>query len=383
MIGQKGIPVIYGGVERHVEQLSLRLAQLGHQVTVYTRPYYTNSKLTHYKGIHLKSMPTWHRKNIDTILHTFLCTIDALRQNYDIIHYHGVGPSLLSFIPYLLKPKAKIITTFHAMDRLQKKWGVVAKIMLHLGEWTATHMSDCTITVSQQLLEYNHQKYPLRPIVYIPNGVSEQQPLKPEETDRILKNFHLKKNDYILTVGRLIPDKGVHYLITAFNKLATDVKLVIVGESHFHSNYVQKLKKMIQDKDKVIFTGFQTGKILQSLYENCRLYVHPSRQEGLPLTILEAMSYKKAVLASDIPQNMEIIKGIGASFKNQNIDDLRRNLQQLLPAKEKLQILGERGVERVRERYSWDDIVRQIDRLYISISTQSRPKVAEQKKLHT
>jgi len=368
-IGQKGIPMKFGGIESHVEKLSLGLTELGHEVFVYTRPWYTPKKKNKYLGVNLLSVKSWHTKNFDAITHTWRCTWHAIRQNYDIIHYHGVGPALLSFLPKIFS-KSKVVVTFHCLDRKHQKWGFFAKIFLLLGEWAAIKFPDQTITVSKTLQYYCKKKYRARTI-YIPNGVDVLEPKKEKE----IKKFGLQKGNYILFLSRLVRHKGAHYLIQAFNSIKTGKKLVIAGGSSFTDKYVRELQDLARHNPNIIFTGNIKGggRLWQELFANAALFVHPSESEGLPIVVLEAMSFGLPVLVSDIKENMEALNGgFGFSFKNKNFHDLRQKMEYLLNNSKLCHDVGESARRHVREYYNWADIVKSVETLYKEMLLESK-----------
>jgi len=225
-IGQKGIPVEQGGIEKHVQELSVGLADRGFDVTVYSRYHYTKSHQKQYLGVKIINLPSIKSKHLDAITHTLTASIHSLFQNYDIIHYHGVGPSLLSWIPRIFKPSAKVLATLHCLDREHPKWGLIAKLALTIGEWTACHFPHETIVVSKTLKKYC-QKYYKHQTIYIPNGANVGSTTKRQNSSS-LKQFDLKPNKYFLSVSRLVPQKQLHTLIEAYKEINTDKKLVIV-----------------------------------------------------------------------------------------------------------------------------------------------------------
>lgn len=380
MIGQKGIPAVYGGIERHVEELSTRLAGCGIDVFVYCRPWYAKNPKSEtclparqvrnpkfYKGVNLIYVPSLRTKHLDAISHTFFATVHAMFSKYDIIHYHGVGPALLSFLPRIFRPKIKIVTTFHCIDRKHQKWGMLAKLMLRTGEWAACRFAHKTITVSKTLHQYCSEAYD-KETSYIPNGVPVRQ-ITDQSDPEILRQFGLEKEKYLLMVSRLVRHKGAHYLISAFQNLKErnsdmrGLKLVFAGDSSFTDDYVRALKDFAKENKDIVFTGFQSGKPLEDLFLNCLAVVHPSESEGLPIAVLEAMSYGKVVLASDIPENMELVKDFGMHFRNKDIDDLTDKLE-VLVGKGDLAAQGSVARKFVEEKYNWDNIALQIKELY-------------------
>jgi glycosyltransferase involved in cell wall biosynthesis len=366
MIGQKGIPAIYGGIERHVEELSVRLVGLGHQVVVYTRPYFTAKQLETYRGVSLVSLRSIKTKHLDAISHTFFATLHAVRSNVDVIHYHGVGPSLLSFLPKLLGSKAKVVSTFHCVDRKHQKWGLFARLLLRAGEYASAHYPDQTIVVSKTLQHYVAAEFGTSS-VYIPNGI-EPQPLRATRASGALERFALQPRQYIISVSRLIPHKGIHYLISAFRSMKTEKKLVIVGDGFFTDEYVQYLHELAAGDPRIIFTGFQTGQELRELFTNAAVYVLPSEAEGLPIALLEAASYSVPLVASDIPENIEVLtatpRSLGLSFRTGDVDDLRRVLQQALRRPSAMKTMAKHARNIVNSKYNWDDVSKNTEAVY-------------------
>ncbi|HLD31560.1 MAG TPA: glycosyltransferase family 4 protein [Patescibacteria group bacterium] len=365
MIGQKGMPATHGGVERHVHELSLRLVKLGQQVTVYSRPWYTQMTDGQIEGVEIKHLPSINTKHLDTITHSFLATLDAITKGFDIIHYQGVGPSLVSFLPRLLAPHIRVITTFHSMDRKHEKWNWFARLILKIAEWTACHFSHETIAVSRTIEQYCRDVYD-RQAVYIPNGVPLYE--KKEDTTA-LAPWGLEKDKYLLTVSRLIPVKGIQYLIKAFRQLPTDLrqkyKLVIVGDGYHTDEYVRKLKQLASGESQIVFTGWQAGETLAALYSQAHLLIHPSDIEGLPITVLEAMSYELPVLLSDIPEHRELENQSQYLFTHGQVDVLTKKLEKILRLDDA--ILKEHGAynrAKIENHYSWSDIVQEMNKIY-------------------
>jgi glycosyltransferase involved in cell wall biosynthesis len=353
MLGSKGIPFLGegGGIERHVEELATRFAAAGHEVSVYVRPRAVAEK-REWRGVRLVRLPSIPTKHLDTITHVFLASVHALGGGYDIIHYHGVGPSTLAWIPRLFAPRAKVIVTFHSQDRFHKKWGLLARLYLAFGEWTAVALPHSTIAVSHSLVRYCRERFG-RIVDYVPNGV-EVRDLTPPRT--LLKEFGLEPDGYVLTVARLVRHKGIHFLIQAFARLRTDRRLVIVGAPSYTEDYVRYLVGLAKDDRRVRFVGFRGGEELAALYFYASLYVHPSESEGLSLSILEAMSYGAPVLISDIPENLETIDHSGFSFRNADTDDLHDAMARVLADPALRQSVGRRGREFVRRHFSWDNV---------------------------
>lgn len=365
MIGQKGIPVSAGGVERHVEEIGKRLVQRGHNVTVYNRLGYSETESSKYYGIDLKETYTIHNKALEPVIYSFLASIDSIFRNYDIVHYHALGPASMSFIPRL--SSKKIVVTVHGLDWQREKWGAFAKLYLKLGEKACVYFPHKTITVSSKLKTYFENKYN-KTVYYIPNGVN-----RPEiyPVSIISEKFGLDKNSYILFLARIVPEKGCHYLVEAFKQIKTNVKLVIAGGSSYTDKYYSELQK--NASDNVIFTGEVRGKMLNELYSNALFFVLPSEIEGLSLSLLEAMSYGLCPLVSDIEENIEAIcsdnRCYGYSFTSGNADSLKVILVYMLDNMEEVAKKGELAREYILKKYSWDNVTDELEELYKSILT--------------
>lgn len=376
IIGQKGIPARSGGVERHVEELAVRLAQQGHEVLAYVRPNYTDKNLQEYKDVKLISLPSIPTKHLDAITHTFRACLDVIKRDVDVIHFHSIGPSSLIWLVKLLKPKIPIIATVHCPDYRHQKWGLFAKICLRFGELIACTLADKTIAVSKNLRDYAIKKYNGH-IDYIPNGVS----ISVKNDESALRKFSLEKNGYILAVSRLIRHKGLQYLISAFKNIKTDKKLVIAGAGAHTEKFVKELKERAVGDKRIIFTGEQTGDVLNTLFANAYLFVQPSETEGLSIALLEAMAYGKTALVSDIAENIEAISYTGFTFKNKNSADLLGKLNFLLRNERIVRETGERASTRVGKEYNWDNIAVKIIDVYNEVVLAKKRSVRRASKL--
>lgn len=362
-IGQKGLPARTGGVERHVEGLVLKLAQNGDDIIVYGQKDYNQAKLINNPRIRLINVASFKSKNFEAIIRTFLSCLDLLRRRVDIIHFQSIGPSSLIPLVRILKPHTPIVFTFHCQDYHHQKWGALARWYLKLGEKIANRYADQVITVSKELTEHVGEIYHNSPL-YIPNGVF---PPAAKAATEIVERWGLNKDSYILWAGRLIHHKGVQYLIKAYQEIKTNKKLVIVGAGSYTDDYVQQLYKLAAGNENIIFTGNQSGEILKELFANAYLLVQPSESEGLSLTLLEAMSYSLACLASDIEANKEAIADTGVFFKNKDYKDLKYKLIELLAQPDLVKELGEKAFIRVQKNYNWDGISQQTIKVYHSL----------------
>ena len=354
MIGQKGIPTLFGGIERHVEEISCHLAQdLKNNIFVYARSYYTPKKIKKYKGVNIIHLPSLKTKHLDAISHVFLSSFHAIfKIKPDVIHYHGVGPALCIWIPKIFSPKTKIVFTFHCRDYFHKKWGGFAQLSLKLGEIIGCYLADEIISVSNEIKEYVAEKYKIK-TSFIPHGIRKEKSV----SDEYIKKWGLEKNNYILAVSRLIRHKGLHYLIKAYKEIETDKKLVIVGPSFYTSDYEDEIKKIAGNNPNIIFLGAQQGKTLKALYSNTYLFVNPSEQEGLPLTVLEAASFGVPLLLSNIDIHCLMLKDFPFFFENKNITNLKKNLKFILDNPQKSFNKGKDTQKYAWENYNWDKVV--------------------------
>ncbi len=382
-IGQKGVlNPSGGGIETHVEELSVRMANKGHKVFLYTRPHYTPAEYKKYENVSLISIKSIHTKHLDALSHSLFSILHAVRNKMDIIHIHGVGPSFWSWLPRIISPRIKVISTAHSDDWNHQKWSWFARTSLKFGAWMSAKAAHDVITVSKELQKRFLSLYN-RSIKLIPNGVFTE---KINTNDELIKKFDLKKDKYILAISRLVRHKGIHYLIQAFKELKKDkkykdYKLVIVGDASFTDSYAKFLKKMVNGNKDIVFTGPQRGETLEQILSNAYVYVSPSMAEGLSIALLEAMSYANTTLVSDIVENLELVNGdsnlgsVGFSFKNKSIPDLTDKLRILLNDPKIVKQVGKKAREFVKVYYNWNDIVDRIDKVYMgSITVKDKVK---------
>ena len=368
MFGHKRIPSREGGIEVVVDELASRMVQLGHEVTCYNRGGHHISGSEHdaernlkavilYKGIKLKTVATLNIKGLAAITSSCAAGIRSAFGNYDIVHIHAEGPAAISWLPKLLHKR--VIVTIHGLDWQRAKWGAAASKYIKAGERQAVKNADGIIVLSRAVQEYFRSSYG-RETVFIPNGVS-----KPEirNADKIQSLWGLEKNSYVLFLGRIVPEKGIQYLIQAWKEVKTDKNLVIVGGSSDTNGFVKKLRE--SSGENVIFTGFQKGTILNELFSNAYIYCLPSDLEGMPLSLLEAMSYGNCCLVSDIPECADVVEEKAALFKKSDIGDLKDKLQMLIEHPEIVQRYKDEAADYICQKYNWDDVVTNTLKLYI------------------
>ncbi|MBT3817361.1 MAG: glycosyltransferase family 4 protein [Candidatus Magasanikbacteria bacterium] len=367
MIGQKGMPAVHGGVERHVHDLSVRLKKEGMDVSVYSRLWYSGKKTKTVDGVKTIFTPSIKTKHLDAITHTFFSTIHAMFSGVNVIHYHGVGPSLLAWIPRIFSPRVRVISTFHSIDRKHKKWNWFARIMLHLGERASCTFAHKTIAVSQTIQQYARDAYDCHSI-FIPNAVNMPEVGKADHD--ILNTHNIVAGNYVLAVSRFIPHKAMHNLIAAWDILEKKgnthgKQLVIVGGGHYTDAYVDKLHRLAKDSSSIIFTGFQSGDALATLFSNANLFVNPSLNEGLPIVVLEAMSYGLPLVLSDIPEHTYLISDPDALFQAGSEMQLAFKLNTYLQlSSEILEEKGKKYKKIIQDQYTWDMVIGDIIDVY-------------------
>lgn len=358
-IGQKGIPTKTGGVERYTENLALNMVRAGHEVFVYSRSSYNTDNLTEWNGVKIITTPSIASKNLDAITSTFFACLDLIRRKYDIIHFQSIGPGSLLWLAKIFAPRTKIVFTFHCQDYYHKKWGRFAKFYLKFGEMVGNKLADEVLTVSKSLAQYARDNYHNQAIC-IPSS-AQIQDLVPAEN---IKQWGLEKDNYIVSIGRLIKHKGIHYLIEAYKNTTTDKKLVIVGDGSYTDDYVKELHDLAAGNSNIIFTGNQIDKTLKELFSNAAIFVQPSESEGLSFALIEAMSYARPCLVSDIDSNREALANTGIFFKDRDVADLQIKLQELLSNPERLNQIGAAELARVKDEYDAIKITNQVLDLY-------------------
>ncbi len=368
MIGHKFIPSRDGGVEVVVSSLAPHLAETGYDVTCYNRTNKQFKKMRktaplprEYRGVHLVWTPTVDRRGLAAMTSSIFATIMASFRRFDLIHYHTEGPCVLCGLPRLFGKK--IVVTVHGLDHQRQKWGKFASFYIMRGEKAAVRHAHSMIVLSRDAQTYFREKYG-RETVLIPNGID---PAEPRPASEITKQFGLGAREYILFLGRLVPEKGIHYLIEAYRNLKTDKKLVIVGGTSDTDDYVRRLYDMAGDDPSVIFTGFQQGTVLEELYSNAYLYVLPSDLEGMPLTLLEAMNYGCCCVTSDIGECADVLDGSGVTFPRGNVEALGEALQDLCDHPEKAEALRAEARKTVSSKYTWEQITEQTHELYAKL----------------
>lgn len=369
MIGHKRIPSREGGVEIIVEQLSVRLAALGHKVDAYNRyghhvsgkkydEEYGRGDRKYYKKVRIRIIPTFRSSKLNAIVYSFLATLRALLIPYDVIHYHAEGPCAVLWIPKLFGKR--IVVTVHGLDWQRAKWGNFASFVIKFGEKMAAKYADEVIVLSRNVQQYFRDTYG-RETTFIPNAID-----KPERrrAELITEKYGLEEDGYFLYLARIVPEKGVHYLIEAFREMDTDKKLVIAGGNSQAVEYMDMVHAMAAEDERIIMTDFVQGQVLEELYSNAYAFILPSDVEGMSVGLLEAMSYGRCCLVSDICENAEVVEDKALTFEKGNVKDLRAKLKYLLQHPEVVEEYKSMSCDYICGKYNWEEVVRETLRVY-------------------
>lgn len=366
MIGHKRVPSHEGGIEVVVEELATRMVERGHSVTCYNRSgkhisgkQYTTERRKEYKGILIKYVPTVDVKGLAAVTSSFFGCLAAAVGDYDVVHIHAEGPAFFSWIPKLFGKR--VIVTIHGLDWARGKWdGGFASSYILQGEKMAVRFADELIVLNKSTQEYFRHHYN-RETHYIPNGVN---PANLHEADLIKTQYGLSKDSYILYLGRIVPEKRCHLLCEAYERLATDKKLVIAGGSSDSNDYMNALQERFKDNKNILFTGFVDGQLRDELYSNAYLFVLPSDLEGMSLCLLEAMSYGNCVLCSDIEESANVVDEHGLRFKKDDVDSLTSEILYALKHSNAVNVFKKVSAEYICNRFQWDKVVDATLKLY-------------------
>jgi glycosyltransferase involved in cell wall biosynthesis len=359
VLGTRGFPNVQGGIEKHCQHLYTRLVRRGCHVVVYARKGYVNPALTHYQGVQI--IPLWapRDKRLEALTHTFLGILRVISQRgrFDLIHIHG---TTWIFVPLARLSGRKVVVTSHGPEYDRKKWGHVAKAVLRLGEFLGARFATTIIAVSQTTRSMLKEKYG-RDATYIPNGVEIPGEIP---ATKVFGGFPLQPRSYVLSVGRLVPEKGFHDLLEAFAHTDTDYRLVIAGGADHEDAYSRSLKRMAADDPRVLMTGRIAPGDLTVLYSNAAFFVSSSYHEGLSISVLEAMSHQLPVLASRIPANLELVRDEQYTFLPGRPALLASMLAKFIEDGFPPDYVAENS-GRVKNEFNWDSIADQTLAVYL------------------
>ena len=360
VLGTRGIPDVQGGIETHCQHLFPRLAGMGFDITLYARRGYVKTDDSYdFEGVHIVPLKCSHKACFEAVTHVFRCYGKIRKSPPDIVHIHAIGPAL--FVPLFRLTGAKVIYTHHGQDYMRAKWGRFAKFVLKMGERLGTRFSHRIIVISNYIDDCLKRLYKTRRTVLIRNGV-EIRTDAPKDEAIALAHLGIVPKKYILACGRFVEEKGFHDLIEAYQKLPENLhneyRLVIAGKPDHNSTYSQKLVKMANEAGAVL-TGFISGDTLCAVQRNAKLFAIPSYHEGLPIALLEALSYNLDVVASDIPANTEVPIPRKCFAKKGDTDDLAHVIEMHLRRSEQ-----EHFENIIHEYYDWDKIAEQTAVVY-------------------
>lgn len=382
MLGHKRIPSREGGVEIVVEELSKRMVTLGHKVTCYNRgghhvsgKEFDTKKLSEYQGVKLKRVPTIERKGLAAVTSSFFASLFSAFGFYEVVHIHAEGPAFFCWLPKLFGKR--VVVTVHGIDWQREKWkqGFGSKF-IRQGEKNAVKYADEIIVLSKGVHDYFRETYG-RETVFIPNGVN-----RPDirQAEIIKQKYGLDKDSYILFLGRLVPEKGLRYLIEAFKNVNTDKNLVIAGGTSDTDGFMQEIQSLAKDDSRILFTGFIQGKELDELYSNSYLYTLPSDLEGMPLSLLEAMSYGNCCVVSDIDECREVVEDKAVIFQKGNVEDLRDKLQKCCDDTEMVGRYKNVVADFICQKYNWDEVTTKTIALYCVAPNKAASKQKSKEK---
>jgi glycosyltransferase involved in cell wall biosynthesis len=359
-----------GGIEKYTSELGSRLVQRGHDVTVYTMRHYGNVP-ERYLGMRIVSVPSFAAPCLQKLSCSAAAAINSSWKKYDIVHFHSFAPGAFAWLARL--GGAKCVLQLHSLEWKRKRWGTAGSAIVKILEKLALSQSHIFTAVSRTQCDFYRTQRGIE-MQYIPTAAD----VKPKTEAKEIYRLGIDPNKYILFACRLVPEKGAHYLVSAFRRLDTDMKLVIAGDAQGADEYRRKLYELAGGDPRILFPGFVEGRLIEELFSHCYVYVQPSEVEGLSLSVLEAMSYGNCCLVSDIPENLEAIGDAGFPFINGDVDDLANRLQWLIEHSEQVASVNVGAKERIRQHYSWQSISEQIEKLYLSI-LNGRHHAAEEK----
>jgi glycosyltransferase involved in cell wall biosynthesis len=313
-----------------------------------------------YQGMKIVSVPSFAKPCLQKLSCSATAAINSLWNKYDIVHFHSFAPGAFAWLPKLRG--AKCVLQLHSLEWKRKRWGNFGSSIMKILEKMALSQSHINTAVSRTQCAFYRTQRGIE-MQYIPTAAD----VKPKTEAKEMYRLGVKPKEYILFACRLVPEKGAHYLVEAFRKLDTDMRLVIAGDAQGSAEYRKNLFELAEGDERILFPGFVEGRLIEELFSHCYIYVQPSEVEGLSLSILEAMSYGNCCLVSDIPENLEAIGDTGFHFANQNIDDLAYRLHWLLENREEVEAVNVKSKQRISQHYSWQSISEQIENLYLSI----------------
>ena len=359
IIGTRGIPANYGGFETFAEELSARLAERGHDVTVYGRSHYIDRSIKTHRGVKVRVLPGITHKYLDTPFNTLLASLDVMFRHYDVLLYCNSANAFCTLFPRLTGKR--IILNVDGLEWKRAKWNPFGQAVYKVSEFLSTIIPQVIVTDAVSVQEYYQQKFGC-PSFYIPYGSTVSQ----VESQEALQKFNVKRRQYILYVSRLEPENNAHVVIKAFEKVKTDMNLVIVGDAPYSGAYIKEIKST---KDpRIIFTGYVFGSGYHEFQSNAYAYVQATEVGGTHPALVEAMGHGNCVIANDVPEHREVVADTGVYFSTKAIDTLSAQMQTLLQNPNAVEMYRQRARERVRTHYSWDAVTTAYESLFKKVS---------------
>lgn len=359
IMGTRGIPANYGGFETFAEQLSIRLAQRGHDLTVYGRSHYVTIPERVYQGVKLVVLPTIRHKYLDTVVHTFISAVHSWFRRYDVVLVCNAANALATGLIRLAGQKTAI--NVDGIERRRKKWNRLGQLYYLVSEWLSTKIPHAVVTDAGVIQSYYRSRYG-KESTMIPYGA---QIGRVRDADG-LKPFGLEPEQYVLYVSRLEPENNAHLVIQAFARTQTVFKLVIVGDAPYSHSYIRELKSTTDPR--VVFTGYVFGEGYRILQQNAYCYVHATEVGGTHPALIEAMGAGNYVIVYDTPENREVVGEAGVFYRN--VDELTAALQHALDAPDEIAPYREKAMTRVRTSYNWDVVTDQYEQLFARLIGQ-------------
>jgi glycosyltransferase involved in cell wall biosynthesis len=358
ILGTRGIPANYGGFETFAEECAVRLAARGHDVTVYCRSHYIPKSLRSYRGVRLVVLPTLEGKYTDTVIHTLFSMIHALFRRYEVILICNAANSIYAWMPRMLG--IPVIVNVDGIERLRRKWNLLGRTYYHFCEYLSTWFPNTIITDARVIERYYLEKYGAAS-AFIPYGAVTDKP----EGQETLKTLEITIGEYFLYVSRLEPENNAHLVVGAFEEVRTSKRLVIVGDAPYSQDYIRKVKST-RDR-RILFPGAIYGLGYRQLQANAFCYIHATEVGGTHPALLEAMGQGNLIIANGTPENREVLGNAGISYRENDIKDLARRMQEVVDCPEKYAALKRAALERAHSAYSWEAVVAEYERLFVRL----------------
>jgi glycosyltransferase involved in cell wall biosynthesis len=363
IMGIRGIPANYGGFETFIEEMAPRLVAAGHEVTVYGRAHMIDYSGEYYKGVRIRVLPTISHKYLDTVVHTLLCTLASFFRRYDVVFICNSANAIFSMIPRLMgKP---VVLNVDGLEWKRQKWNWAGKTFYRVSEFLATFLPTAIVSDAHDVQKYYAQKFG-KASTYIPYGAPET----PATTRTVLDEFGLEPRQYVLYVSRMEPENNAHRVVQAFERTRTDLKLVMVGDAPYSTEYIRQLRETRDPR--ILFTGYVFGQGYRELQSHAALYVQATEVGGTHPALLEGMGYGNCVLANDVPEHREVLQEAGVYFHTRDNDDLYEKLQYLLDHPDVVQQYRDKVRKHVHRYYSWDKVTRDYEDLFYKVSRRKK-----------